>query len=369
MQRMFDILAQRQPVAARWIHTAATLAVMTLPAATILAILSSHTIVAQAGALASVLFYAVGCHSAAARYGQRLRQQLAAARRDALTGLPTRAVADKRLEAATRDATPVSVALADVDGLKPVNTNLGHAAGDQYLQVVARRLAAAVPPGGLLARLGGDEFCLIAHHTDPADLAVRIGAAMAGPAVIGGLRIQPRASIGVAASAGGDAFHARACADAAMYSAKAAGGNHTLVYDPDRDERPQPDGTRPLVRRRDLDPLGRDGMAWLPAPGDQLLPVLWSVAEARTAHQALVTARDLWTQAAAEATAGATQPPPHASADMPDRINIEPTPPGYQAISLIAQQEQARYARLVDRLARLIDAAQPADHDDDAAAR
>lgn len=369
MANALDSFAQRRPTAARWILNAATLAAMTLPAATIMAIGGGHTLLAKAGVLACTTLYLFGFYTAAVRYGQRVREEVAAARRDALTGLPTRAVGDEILQTATREATGVSVAIADVDGLKAVNTNLGHAAGDQYIQAVARRLAQAVPAGGCLVRHGGDEFCLIAPHTEPTDLATTIGAAMAGPAIIGGYRIQPRASIGIAASGGGDAFHARACADAAMFSAKAAGGNRTMTYHAERDGRPQMDGTRPLLRRRDLDPVAsRDGAAWTPAPGDDLLPVLWSVAEARTVHQALVTARDRWAQAAAEATAGPAQPPRQASADMPDRINVEPTPSGYRAISRIAEQEQARYALLVDRLARLIDAAQSAHRDDDDAA-
>src|SRR5690348_17493364 len=44
--------------------------------------------------------------------------------------------------------TPVTVALADVDGLHMINRNLGMAAGDQYLLTIAHRLAQAVPAGG-----------------------------------------------------------------------------------------------------------------------------------------------------------------------------------------------------------------------------
>src|SRR5439155_105263 len=84
--------------------------------------------------------------------------------------------------------------------------------------------------------------------------------------------------------------HARGCADAAMYSAKAAGGNHILVYDPDRDGVPEPDGTRPLRRRRDIDPLAADGVAWLPTPADDLVPLLLPAADLRTIHHVLTTA-------------------------------------------------------------------------------
>ncbi len=255
---------------------------LTLPAATIMAIGGGHTLLAQAAVFACVLLYTIGYRSAAARYRRRMRDQLAAARRDALTGLPIRAVADELLDAATREATPVTVALADVDGLKAVNTDLGHAAGDQYIQIVARRLALAVPPGGCLVRQGGDELFLLTPELDADVLAGRIGAAMVGSAVIGGYRVHPRASVGVAESGGGDATYARACADAAMFSAKAVGGNHTLVYDPARDGRPQPDGTRPLTRRRDIEPLCRAGLAWSPTSDDD--PAAGAVVGSRSRH-------------------------------------------------------------------------------------
>ncbi len=354
MSTVDDRFTQRRP-AARWILTAANVAAITVPAATIMAISAGHTVLAQVGVFACIGLYAAGYHAATVRGGRRTRALLAEARRDPLTGLATRAVAEEVLERATRDGTDLTVVLADIDGLHAVNARLGHAAGDQYITAVARRLAQAVPAGGCLARQGGDEFTLLASNIDPEDLAVAIGAAMAGPAVIAGHRIQPRASVGIATSRGGDARYARACADAAMYTAKAAGGNHTMVYQPDRDGHPEPDGTRPLTRRRDLDPLRHDGVAWQPTPGDELLPLLWSIDEAHTVHQALCTARDRWAQAAAEAQAGAGQPDT-ARPSGPDRINVEPTPPGYRGVARVAAAEQARYAHLADRLAATIDA-------------
>ncbi len=366
MSTIFDSFAQRRPAAARWTFTVATLAVLTVLAATILAIITGRVVLAEIGVLASILCYATGYSTAAVRYGRRMRAAVAEARRDPLTGLPTRAIADQMLDAATRDATEITVTLADIDGLHAINANLGHAAGDQYITAVTRRLSRAVPAGGCLVRQGGDEFTLLAPNLAPAELATAIGAAMAGPAVIAGYRIQPRVSVGIAAS-GGDARYARACADAAMYTAKAAGGNHIMVYQPDRDGQPEPDGSRPLNRRRDLNPPGPDGLAWRPTSGDDLLPLLLSVDEARTVHEALYAARDRWAQAAADAQAGTdtgtdqapiTQTPPATTAD---HLNIEPTPAGYRAIAGIADREQARYARLADRIAPIIEAAERLD--------
>ena len=355
MSTLFDRYTQRRPDTVRRILTGAHVAVLTMPGISALAIITGQTALALLGVFASVLFYATGYYAAAVRYLRQLHSEVAQARSDALTGLPTRAVADQLLTTATREASNLTVALADIDGLNSINNNFGHAAGDQYIQAVAQRLARAVPPGGSLVRQGGDEFTLLAADVDPADLMTAIGAAMAGPAVIAGYRIQPRTSVGIAQSSGGDAHHARACADAAMYTAKLAGGNHTVIYQPDRDGQPAPDGTRPLLRRRDINPVGHDGVSWLPAPGEDLLPLMFSIDEARTVHQALCTARDRWAQASTEARAAAEAPaaPP---VSAPDRMNIEPTPSGYATIAGFAADQHARHARLADRIAPIIEA-------------
>jgi diguanylate cyclase (GGDEF)-like protein len=352
---VFDTFAQHHPVAAGRILAAATMCVMVVPAATIAAIVTGHVIAAQVGVFASIAWYAIGYASAGLRYRRWMRAAVTEARRDPLTGLPTRAAADEILGAATDAATALTVALADIDGLHAINT-LGLAAGDQYIKVIAERLARAVPPGGCLVRQGGDEFTLLAPGTDPDTLATAIGAAMAGPAVIAGYRIQPRVSVGIAhRDRDGDGNYARACADAAMYSAKAAGGNHIMVYQADRDGAPSPDGTRPLIRRRDIDPLAHDGVAWLPTRGDDLVPLLVSADEARTLGEAVAAARDRWAQAGAEAQAGAQRPESPPSTE-PDRINIEPTPAGYRGIARIAADQHARHTRLADRLTAIIDA-------------
>ncbi|GAA1025672.1 hypothetical protein GCM10009557_00500 [Virgisporangium ochraceum] len=213
--------------------------------------------------------------------------------RDPLTGLPNRAVVEARLDDATRSGELVTVALADVDGLHAINANFGHAAGDRYLSAVAYRLARAVPAGGCLVRQGGDEFTIVVPGTDAEGLATAIGAAMAGPAVIAGRRVQPRASIGIASNSGhaGDARRARTRADVAMYAAKEAGGNQIRIWDPALHGEPNADGTRPLLRRRDIDPsTGYD--TWHPEP-DDLLTFLLSITDARLVHQAVALARDL----------------------------------------------------------------------------
>ncbi len=157
-----------------------------------------------------------------------------------------------------------------------------------------------------------------------------------------------------------------------MYTAKAAGGNHIMVYQPDRDGQPEPDGTRPLTRRRDLNPPGEGGLTWRPAQGDDLLPLLLSLDEARTVHQALCTARDRWADSRADTRNDArtrNDPAPPATAAQQisadpvsaDQINVEPNPAGYRAIARLAAAERDRYARLADRIAPIIEAAEIGD--------
>ena len=61
----------------------------------------------------------------------------------------------------------LAVISADVNGLKPVNDNLGHAAGDELLVGAASCLFAAVGAYGKVYRTGGDEFMVVAHTRDP----------------------------------------------------------------------------------------------------------------------------------------------------------------------------------------------------------
>jgi diguanylate cyclase (GGDEF)-like protein len=343
---MFDTLARRHLAALRRLLTVAHLYVLTLPAATVLAVLTGHTLLAVLGVLALLGLYGAGYATAT----HRSRDQVAQARRDPLTGLPNRALADEMLAHATHTHTPVTVALADVDGLHMINGNLGMAAGDQYLRIIAHRLGRAVPDGGVLVRHGGDEFSIVVCGTTGRQLADDIGAALAGPAVIAGYHIQPRASVGIAATdpadPAGDANRVRGCADSALYTAKRDGGNQIRVYDPDRDPQPGPDGTRPLLRRRDVNPLSAAGVAWLPAPGDDLIPLLLSAADTHTLYQGLRDARDWWTTSAS-APGGAPGAAPHTDATPGTG---EATGGGSAAV------RAARYARLVEHLTPVIDA-------------
>ena len=100
--------------------------------------------------------------------GAHARRVADLAYRDSLTGLANRAAVEERLSAALQDfahdGRPVTVSICDVNGLKQVNDQGGHDAGDRLLTQVAELLSlvAAPLPGSLVGRLGGDEFCLVA---------------------------------------------------------------------------------------------------------------------------------------------------------------------------------------------------------------
>lgn len=86
---------------------------------------------------------------------------------DPLTGLYNRAYFEAEMKriAASRDF-PVSIIIADIDGLKMVNDTWGHDEGDQVIRRAAESILAAYRAGDVVARIGGDEFAVLLPHTD-----------------------------------------------------------------------------------------------------------------------------------------------------------------------------------------------------------
>ncbi|HXJ17614.1 MAG TPA: GGDEF domain-containing protein, partial [Candidatus Polarisedimenticolia bacterium] len=84
---------------------------------------------------------------------------------DQLTGLYNRRSGEQRLaeeiSRALRHARPLTVLLIDLDGLKQINDQLGHAAGDLLLRSFSERLQKAIRGSDLAVRLGGDEFMVL----------------------------------------------------------------------------------------------------------------------------------------------------------------------------------------------------------------
>jgi len=90
---------------------------------------------------------------------------------DGLTGLLNRRGFMERalraLEGARVDERALAIVFIDLDGLKPINDQLGHEAGDRAIGEAARVLRQICRGGDLVARLGGDEFAVLAHDLNP----------------------------------------------------------------------------------------------------------------------------------------------------------------------------------------------------------
>ena len=154
---------------------------------------------------------------------------------DALTELPNRRMFAERLDEAV-DSGRCAVLCIDLDGFKPINDTLGHAAGDALLRVVAKRLRRHVRPGDTLARLGGDEFAIIVSSgaTEADGIAVRLTQALGSPIELDGTIVQVGASVGVAIAPdhADTAEGLMRCADFALYRAKSSGGGCSVRFEP-----------------------------------------------------------------------------------------------------------------------------------------
>ncbi len=160
---------------------------------------------------------------------------------DPLTGLPNRALLMDRLDQAAaralRQPVPLTVLFLDLDRFKVVNDGLGHSAGDELLQVVARRLADAVRPGDTVARFGGDEFVVLCEDLPgegaAAALAGRLAETLSDPVTIAGREVAITVSIGIVVADAGLTSPEELLrdADTAMYQAKERGRARYEVFD------------------------------------------------------------------------------------------------------------------------------------------
>ena len=95
---------------------------------------------------------------------------------DELTGLRNRrgflTTAESRLALARRTGNEVTIVFADIDGMKAINDQFGHAAGDDALRETAKLLSRSVRDSDVVGRLGGDEFVLLLWGGTEAETAV-----------------------------------------------------------------------------------------------------------------------------------------------------------------------------------------------------
>ncbi len=162
---------------------------------------------------------------------------------DSLTGLANRALLRDRaavaLARASRTEGCVALMLVDLDDFKAVNDGLGHAAGDEVLVAVSRRLSECVRPNDTVARLGGDEFAVLLDDAEgdgsPEAVAARIQELLRLPLLVAGHELFAAASIGVALAVPGslDAEELLRNADVAMYMAKGKGKGQVARFHPE----------------------------------------------------------------------------------------------------------------------------------------
>lgn len=145
---------------------------------------------------------------------------------DSLTGLYNRSYFVEELERIERGRRyPVSIIMADLDGLKVVNDTRGHALGDRLIHTAARLIRGSVRGDDVVARMGGDEFAVLlpeAGEHVAGDVRQRIRddevalAAVSGECAVG-------ISLGIATARQGDSLEETLrLADKSMYEDKAA---------------------------------------------------------------------------------------------------------------------------------------------------
>ena len=162
------------------------------------------------------------------------------AHHDALTGLPNRTMFFDRLRSSMarcrRPEQKVAVLFFDLDGFKPINDSLGHAAGDQLLCEVANRVRARVSGADTVARLGGDEFTVVLEVSSGIESirreAARIAAVLREPITLGENEVRVSSSIGISVypEHGETAEELVLGADMAMYRSKEQGRDRVTMY-------------------------------------------------------------------------------------------------------------------------------------------
>ncbi len=159
---------------------------------------------------------------------------------DELTGLANRRGLIEHLHRRLSARQPTAVIFIDLDRFKTMNDFLGHGQADRLLTTLAQRLEGAVGPDDLVARLGGDEFIAVIDGSggvlDATAIADELLGIISMPVRLGGSTVSRTASLGIALADPTTDISAEELlshADAALYSAKAAGRNRATLFDAD----------------------------------------------------------------------------------------------------------------------------------------
>ncbi len=164
------------------------------------------------------------------------------AKTDGLTGMLNHRTFYETLEGELRRAQryggKLSIIMADIDNLKPINDNYGHRAGDLAIKQIARRIGACIRQIDVAARYGGDEFSIILPNTSLTD------AAMVAERMVKMVKETPmiweQSKVSLSVSVGVAQFDGENCAgdvakttDQALYVAKQSGKGRVHVFNPD----------------------------------------------------------------------------------------------------------------------------------------
>ncbi|WP_245453112.1 GGDEF domain-containing protein [Meiothermus taiwanensis] len=178
-------------------------------------------------AMAGLLYALAIVKDQLALANRQVEEMHALARTDPLTRLPNRLALSELLEGAAQHMHGLYLVLLDIDRFKQINDRFGHAAGDEVLKEVARRLRVSMRKEDVLGRWGGEEFMILMRGEGQQDVLAAVERLREDISfwpfkLVGSVS----ASFGVAEGHIGDSGHALVeRADKALYEAKRLGRN------------------------------------------------------------------------------------------------------------------------------------------------
>lgn len=158
---------------------------------------------------------------------------------DQMTGLANKSQFHIKLSSALEEACVGNksgfLLLIDLDGFKNINDEFGHLAGDECIREIGDRLKNLSISENSIFRIGGDEFAIITskfcNEDEVNEIAKVIINNLGGPIAFNGAKLKLGASVGIAPIVGNSVSSVFNNADAALYSAKAAGKGIFRFYE------------------------------------------------------------------------------------------------------------------------------------------